>query len=266
MAALISATVHVARRAAQLAAQVGFRPADLRNLMMLPRAIQERARFLRLGGVIDDLHLMVSDYADSSGSARGHYFHQDLLVASHIYAAKPKRHIDVGSRIDGFVAHVAAFREIEVLDIRPLPSCNHPNIVFRQMDFSSEAALGCGHADSVSCLHTLEHFGLGRYGDPVNPKGHLQGFANLLRLLSPDGTLYLSFPIAYKSRVEFNAHRVFAPDELFTWPGAEKLRLVRFDFVDDAGLLFRDASIGEVKNSRTEYGCGIYTLHRVSGK
>ena len=255
----------MARRTAQLTAQFGLRPGDLKNLLKIPRALRERKRFLTSGGSIDDLHLIVTDYHDSSGSARGHYFHQDLLVANLIYNARPKRHIDVGSRIDGFVAHVAAFREIEVLDIRPLPHCNHSNIKFHQIDFSSEAISNYGNADSVSCLHTLEHFGLGRYGDPINPQGHLQGFSNLIKLLSPGGTLYLSFPVAHRGRTEFNAHRVFGPNELFTWPGADALQLVRFDFVDDSGSLMRNVSLSHVVDSRTEYGCGVYTLKRVSG-
>ncbi len=50
-----------------------------------------------------------------------HYFHQDLLLANRIFKARPRNHVDVGSRVDGFVAHVASFRPIEVLDLRPSP-------------------------------------------------------------------------------------------------------------------------------------------------
>jgi len=75
----------------------------------------------------------LADRYEPSGSARGHYFFQDLLVARRIFERKPVRHVDVGSRVDGFVAHVAAFREIEVFDIRPL-SLAVPSIIFRQMD------------------------------------------------------------------------------------------------------------------------------------
>jgi len=62
------------------------------------------------------------DKNESGGTTSGHYFHQDLLIARKIFQRNPLRHIDVGSRIDGFVAHVAVFRTIEVLDIRPVPS------------------------------------------------------------------------------------------------------------------------------------------------
>ena len=53
-----------------------------------------------------------------SGTMTGHYFHQDLFVANKIYFENPERHVDIGSRTDGFVAHVAVFREIEIIDIR----------------------------------------------------------------------------------------------------------------------------------------------------
>ena len=49
----------------------------------------------------------LGDRYDPSGAASGHYFYQDLLVARRIYERRPVRHVDVASRVDGFVAHVA---------------------------------------------------------------------------------------------------------------------------------------------------------------
>ena len=65
---------------------------------------------------------ILTDKSDQSGKARGQYFYQDLFVANQIFLNIPIRHVDIGSRIDGFVAHVASFRSIEVFDIRPLNS------------------------------------------------------------------------------------------------------------------------------------------------
>ena len=79
--------------------------------------------------------MILFDYSDNAGNYKGHYFHQDLLVANFIYEQNPKRHIDIGSRVDGFVAHVASFRKIEVIDVRSLTKSKHKNIQFRQMDF-----------------------------------------------------------------------------------------------------------------------------------
>jgi hypothetical protein len=142
-----------------------------------------------------------------SGTASGHYFHQDLLVAKKIFQRQPTKHVDIGSRVDGFVAHVATFRKIEVLDIRTPPT-QVTNIVFKQCDFMAPLEKEWyEYSDSISCLHALEHFGLGRYGDPIDIDGHLHGFNNLGKLLQSDGILYFSVPIGgcpiiVKSRFE----------------------------------------------------------------
>lgn len=231
-------------------------PGNFRGLHNIGKFLRQRSEFVRSGGKVDVLFPILSDYKEESGSASGHYFHQDLLVAQLIHAANPTRHVDIGSRIDGFVAHVAAFRQIDVLDIRPLQPTAHANINFVQADLMQAPAHLAGRYDSVSCLHALEHFGLGRYGDPVNADGHLLGFSSVLSLLAPGGVLYLSVPIG-KRRVEFNAHRVFDPSDIPAL-GEGRLTLERFDYVGDDGALRQRASIGDAAGLR--YGCGIYTL------
>jgi hypothetical protein len=150
-----------------------------------------------------------SDYSKEAGVANGHYFHQDLWVARKVFRNNPRRHIDVGSSIAGLVSHIASFRTIEVLDIRPLKN-ETQGITFVQSDLMNyQGELDCV-ADSLSCLHALEHFGLGRYGDEINPEGWRLGLIALTKILEPGGTLYLSVPTGKFQRVEFNAHRVFS--------------------------------------------------------
>ena len=62
----------------------------------------------------------VTERFTSSGDEGSTYFLQDLFVARNIFANNPCTHIDVGSRVDGFVAHLATFRKVKVFDIRPL--------------------------------------------------------------------------------------------------------------------------------------------------
>ena len=100
------------------------------------------------------------DFHGQSGVARGHYFHQDLFVAQKIFRKAPNKHVDVGSRIDGFVAHVASFRELEVLGIRELTSVI-PNIRFCRCDLLDVPVRFHEYCDSLSCLHVVEHVGLG---------------------------------------------------------------------------------------------------------
>lgn len=203
-------------------------------------------------------------YADS-GQARGHYFHQDLLVASRIFADRPVRHIDAGSRIDGFVAHVASFRKLGVIDIRPLASYIH-NVEFLQADLMDALPPELHDAcDSLSCLHALEHFGLGRYGDPVRWGGHKIGFENLLSILKPGGKFYFSVPIG-PQRIEFNAHRVFSIAHLLEIFD-DRLRLDNFSYVDDRGDLRESVLLDEHAirtNCGCTYGCGIFELTKLN--
>lgn len=238
---------------------LGVLPINFLKLANVPRYLREKKAFLKSGGYISKIFPIINEYEDSAGTGSGHYFHQDLLVAQLIFEANPAKHIDIGSRLDGFVAHVAAFREIEVFDIRELSKSEHPNIVYKQADLMSDA--GKEITDSVSCLHVIEHFGLGRYGDPIQPEGYILGFKNLIEMLKPGGTLYVSFPIGTKNEVHFNAHRVFHPRDIFNWvPG--KLNLVRFDLVDDLGTLHKEFDVLNHDIS-VKYGCGIYTFHKI---
>lgn len=235
--------------------------AFLASMQYLPRYLADKIAFQKAGGNITHYHPIFNDFHEQAGSAQGHYFHQDLLVATFVQQKNPVRHIDVGSRIDGFVAHVASFRTIEVFDIRPLNNVVHDRIRFIQADLMSIDNDRIGICDSLSCLHALEHFGLGRYGDPVDPSGHLKGFKNLHRMLKPFGTLYISFPIG-ESSVKFNAHRVFAPNEIVGW-AKNLFELVRFDYVDDAGDLHMNQSLDNPPI--LSHGCGIYTLNKIGG-
>jgi SAM-dependent methyltransferase len=237
---------------------LGRYPRRKSSMRYLARYLDDRATFVAAGGRIAQRFPILTDYADQAGTARGHYFHQDLLVATLIEQARPERHIDVGSRVDGFVAHVAAFRPIEVIDIRPLQVAGHERIRFLQGDLMALDPSLRAVCDSLSCLHVIEHFGLGRYGDRIDPQGHRVGFRNLIAVLKPGGTLYISFPIG-ESGVHFNAHRVFAPSEVLTWE-ADALELMRFDYVDDAGDLQLRQDPARVPALR--YGCGIYSFRK----
>jgi hypothetical protein len=193
----------------------------------------------------------LNDRYEEGGTTKSEYFWQDLLVSRWIFETAPRRHVDIGSRVDGFVAHVASFREIEVFDVRPITT-EIPGIVFRQADFMQPGAAlpAGGTCDSVSCLHAIEHFGLGRYGDPIEPQGHVRGIANMARLLEPGGRFYLSTAIGAE-RVEFNANRVFDPRSILDCGGDHDLRLQRLTVIG-AG--------GSVRHLQADDHCAIAAL------
>ena len=194
--------------------------------------------------------------------ANGHYFHQDLYVAQKIYSRNPVKHVDVGSRVDGFVAHVATFREIETFDIRPL-NVKIKNIKFSQCDLMEPREELLNYCDSLSCLHTIEHFGLGRYSDKIDAEGYRKGFENLTKIIQNNGILYLSTPIG-PERINFNGHRCFSIKTILDLSEG-KFKLVNFSFVDDMGNLHSDIVLDESiikSNCDCYYGCGIFEMQK----
>ena len=228
-----------------------------------PKYLSQKFKFKKLGGNITHNYMILDDYKASAGSASGHYFHQDLLVASFIKKENPIKHIDIGSRIDGFVAHVASFREIDVMDIRNLEISEHKNINFIQKDMMDKNSLEENITDSISCLHAIEHFGLGRYGDKIDINGHINGFNNIIKMLKSGGKLYISFPIGKRNEIHFNAHRVFHHNDIFNWnESLDNIILERFDFVDDRGKLNLNKNLN-TDCKEIKFGCGIYTFQKV---
>jgi hypothetical protein len=231
--------------------------------------IKNRSKFRRMVHDSDgfdfswgEAYPCLTDRNDAAGGASGHYFHQDLLVAQKIFESKTSNHLDVGSRIDGFVAHVATFMNIEVLDIRPMTT-SAKNITFRQLDLMSDEVSHIGVFDSVSCLHALEHFGLGRYGDEIDPDGWVKGLAALTQITKQGGTLYLSVPIG-SQRIEFDAHRVFSVSTL-TAKLMTDFEIVEFFYIDDLGDHHHvdSTTLSKDKNNfGCVYGCGVFVLCR----
>ena len=240
--------------------QSGLNLRIIKSNKHLFRYLKELRKWKSLGGKVSRLLPILDDYEEKAGQSEGHYFHQDLRVAHLVYLDSPDRHIDIGSRIDGFVAHLASYRKVEVIDIRPLEKSAHENITFLQADLTQDFTIE--RADSVSCLHALEHFGLGRYTDNIDPNGHITGLRNIASLVKEKGRLYLSFPIGAKDQVCFNAHRVFHPQSVLSWkPIQDEFDLINFDFVDDNGTLHVQKAVEDVPVG-TQYGCGVYTFRK----
>ena len=242
---------------------IGISLRDLTSITYLPLYILQLIKYYQLGGIVTNIYPIFSDYKKNAGSVGGHYFHQDLLVASYIHKKNPERHVDIGSRIDGFITHLACFRSVDVIDVRKLPPTGHPNITFIQLDLSNPIEIQEATTDSISSLHAIEHFGLGRYGDKLDPNGYKVGFNNILKMLKPGGNLYISFPISNENRVFFNAHRTFQPLDIFSWAtNINQIELERFDYIDDQGSLHRNVDL-MTTTINISFGCGIYTFKKL---
>ena len=113
----------------------------------------------------------IHDKFEQSASINNEYFWQDLICSQYIYSKfkeLEQEHYDIGSRVDGFVASVATFTVCNVFDIRAQKS-EYRNINFLELDLTNQLPENfLKKAVTLSCLHTLEHIGLGRYGDSVS--------------------------------------------------------------------------------------------------
>ena len=193
----------------------------------------------------------------SSAGTSGHYFFQDIWAAKKVLEIAGERgggynHVDVGSRIDGFVAHLLPYCKVTYVDIRPLP------ITLEGLKFIEGSILRLPFEDdsceTLSCLHVIEHIGLGRYGDEVEPDGHTKAARELTRVLMPEGTLLIATPVG-RERLCFDAHRIFDPETVLNM--FDGLELLEFSLIDDKGLrIIKNATIEQARSC--QYGCGLF--------
>jgi SAM-dependent methyltransferase len=232
----------------------------IQSLLGIPRYVNDWFSFRKNYSGKVTFFPCLHDWCEEGGTASGEYFWQDLYVAQQVFSTNPNRHVDIGSRVDGFAAHVASFREIEIFDIRPITS-NVPGMVFRQADLMNPIDVPESYCDSLSCLHALEHFGLGRYGDPINPEGHIIGLHNMVKILKPGGVFYLSSPIGLE-RVEFNGQRVFDPQKLVQLAAEQGLLLKSFSSVQLGGVLqeANDIALEIARLGKNRYALGVFTF------
>ena len=107
------------------------------SLYKFPKFIKDLITFKLYGGSINSIFPILYDYNDYAGNIKSQYFHQDLHVSSLIYQNKPINHIDVGSRIDGFVSNISVFMIVDVMDIRKL-EIKKKNINFKRGDITNK--------------------------------------------------------------------------------------------------------------------------------
>ena len=220
----------------------------------------------------NDLHPCLADYYQQAGAVDSHYFFQDIYVAQKVFASGVKHIHDIGSRLDGYIGHLLAMDiRVTMIDIRPL-DFEIENLDFVQGNATDLGNLADNSVPALSCLHALEHFGLGRYGDPVDYHGWEKALAHYKRILKPSGSLYLSVPSGNTEKVVFHAHRIFRPRTVFE-ALSDTLTLTEFSNLHDrkrttlsfSGEADRDIAArldAFADEHMGEYDCGIYIFQK----
>ena len=184
-----------------------------------------------------------------------HYFYTNGWAMRRIVATSPQFHVDIGSQII-FANLLGGIIPTIFLDYRPLEA----RLSGLQCIGGSLLALPFANQSvpSLSCLHVIEHIGLGRYGDPLDPAGTRKAAQELARVLAPGGNLFLATPVGWP-RLCFNAHRIHAVETICEY--FSDLELVELSGVhDDGRFVERVVGLSEFQNS--EYACGLFLFKK----
>lgn len=232
-------------------------PRKLISWVFLPRYLKHWNQYQVLSGkklFVNDSYPCLTDWI-SSTPYDPHYFYQGAWLSRCLSLSRPVFHVDIGSSVLT-VGVISSFMPTVFMDYRPL-NAKLPNL-FNIGGSIVSMPFADASIKSLSCMHVLEHIGLGRYGDPLDPDGPRKAAAELSRVLSKGGRLYLTTPVG-RERVCFNAHRVFSPMGLLDMlPG---LSLRTFSWVDDSGHFYEG---GRPEDAVTnEYACGFYEFEKL---
>ena len=184
-----------------------------------------------------------------------HYTYHPAWALRKVVEISPKLHIDLASKLD-FSLAVSAFVPVEYHDFREvnLQISNFKSVStdLQNLPFKNNSI------ESLSCMHVIEHIGLGRYGDPINLHGDIIAMNELIRVLAIDGHLLFVTPISDVNRIEFNAHRVYSYKyimEIF-----KTLTLLEFSLITDNGDFIENCE--PFKADAQNYGCGCFLFKK----
>jgi len=193
-----------------------------------------------------------------------HYVYHTAWAARVISEIQPESHTDISSSLY-LPALVSAFIPVHFYDYRPA------SLTLSDLTMNSGDLMKLPFADmsklSISCLHTIEHVGLGRYGDPIDPQGDIKALKELRRVVQSGGNLLLVVPVG-KKRIEFNAHRIYNPKEfadlvLYENEVPTGFTLKEYAYIpetDAEGPLIRNANID--RGADAHYACGCFWFVR----
>lgn len=233
-------------------------PRPVIGIFYLPRYIKQLIEYRKQDALhkpeLLDLYPCLLDSTIST-PFDGHYFYQGAWLARLVSKQQPELHVDVGSSVM-MVSVLSGWVKTIFVDYRPL-----------QVNLSSLSSVGANITSlpfrdnsiaSLSSQHVIEHIGLGRYGDPIDPNGSIRAAKELERVLKPAGRLYLSLPVG-RERICFNAHRVHSPKTVVGM--FSQMRLLEFSYVNDKGLFVQNGDLADVENS--DYACGMYVFDKL---
>jgi hypothetical protein len=203
-----------------------------------------------------DLFPCLYDHTKTTGFDR-HYIYHTAWAARILSLTSPSEHTDISSSLY-FCSIVSAFIPVKFYDYRPA-KLKLSNLICGSADLLN-LAIRSESIHSLSCMHVVEHIGLGRYGDPIMPDGDIKACEELERVLAKNGNLLFVVPVG-KSKIMFNAHRIYSFDQVIQM--FSKLKLIEFSLIPD------DKEMEPIKNAQhsltnsQSYGCGCFWFKKL---
>ncbi|HMI00854.1 MAG TPA: DUF268 domain-containing protein [Pedobacter sp.] len=184
-----------------------------------------------------------------------HYVYHTSWAARILAQSQPNLHIDISSDLR-FVTLVSAFVPIDFYDYRPVDMALS-GLSSKQGDLMS-LPFSDSSVSSISCMHVIEHIGLERYGDPLDPRGDIKAINELKRVLKPGGQLFFVVPVGGSARIQYNAHRIYTFDMISSL--FADLILDKFALVTDDGKYIEHSSKSQADLQK--YGCGCWLFKK----
>jgi hypothetical protein len=184
-----------------------------------------------------------------------HYIYHPAWAARILAKTKPDLHVDFSSKLY-FSTMLSAFIPVKFYDYRPAEL----SLSNWQGGFADLCNLNIENNTyaSISCLHTIEHIGLGRYGDAIDTKGDIKAINELKRITQTNGDILFVTPVGLP-RIEFNAHRIYSYEQVTTM--FEGCKLMEFTLLTDNYHFIENANPNLVQQQR--YGCGCFWFKKL---
>ena len=182
-----------------------------------------------------------------------HYIYHTAWAARKVKDIGAAFHTDISSSLY-FSSIISAFIPVQFYDYRPA-KLNLLGLTSHRADLL-KLHFEDNSIRSLSCMHTVEHVGLGRYGDPIDPEGDVQAAQELQRVLAQGGDLLFVVPIG-KPKIQFNAHRIYSYQMVLDMFPA--LTLKEFSLIPDNALehgMIYNAT--KEQSDKQDYGCGCF--------
>lgn len=225
----------------------------LLRLVSSPFILKDYFKFIkrekRFSVKASDFYPCIKDKTIKTGFD-AHYVYHTSWAARKVKEINPQAHTDISSSLY-FSGIVSAFVSVNFYDYRPadlnLSNLKSSHIDLTKLDFGNNSI------NSLSCMHTVEHIGLGRYGDSIDPEGDLIAIKELKRVLSVGGSLLFVVPVG-APKIEYNAHRIYSFEMIKEY--FKELKLKEFSLITDNGQFITNADPALVKDQK--YGCGCF--------